>query len=211
MLSPNELAVLPIITGRFLSFTLAECSPERVNADLPNVFPGEFWEKFKVSQGTYYASSLYDEVPPAGGAHLFKILVNAVGLSRKRTLITTNVSDGWTSLSSALAKFHMGFQIQILSSQESSEFPIHKMRTWKNGASKRTVMALRDGERWVFDQEGEPEIFEKLDTYKKRIIKARFNREVIVRYMRELHLSVNSRRLDEVEARGSLYQEIRKK
>jgi hypothetical protein len=72
-------------------------------------------------------------------------------------------------------------------------------------------MALRDGDRWIFDQKGQPEEPEELDIYRKRIIKARFNKEIIVRYMRELDLSPNSRRLDGVEELGSLYQEVRKK
>jgi plasmid stabilization system protein ParE len=42
-------------------------------ADLPNVFPNEFSEKFIVSEGPYYSSSLYDEAPPRRSAALQNI------------------------------------------------------------------------------------------------------------------------------------------
>ena len=50
----------------------------------------------------------------------------------------------------------------------------------------RSIAAANDGGRWVFEQSGEVQWFEEVEQYRERLVKNRFNREMLGRYLRAL-------------------------
>jgi hypothetical protein len=52
------------------------------------------------------------------------------------------------------------------------------------GERVRTIYAIRDGDRWEFDQWGDPLPFEEVERYGERRIRDRFTPEMAERYMR---------------------------
>jgi hypothetical protein len=53
----------------------------------------------------------------------------------------------------------------------------------------RALGASNDGGRWVFDQSGEPFLFEKVERYQERKVRDRFTFEMLKDYLRHLGLS----------------------
>lgn len=52
----------------------------------------------------------------------------------------------------------------------------------------RNISVINDGDRWTFDQFGEPFPFEQTDKYSERRIKDRFTFEMLESYLREMSL-----------------------
>src|SRR5579885_1493937 len=55
----------------------------------------------------------------------------------------TNLSDGWTSLSSLIAEEVKVFQIQVISSEKSALYPINRFQIWREGRSVRSVLVMK--------------------------------------------------------------------
>jgi len=54
---------------------------------------------------------------------------------------------------------------------------------------RRTIAVAKDGDRWAFDQSGEPFAFERLDRYTLARKRDRFTREMLIAYLAEFGLA----------------------
>lgn len=52
--------------------------------------------------------------------------------------------------------------------------------------SRRTIVAVNDGGRWVFSETGEPFPFEDQQAYQRRLIRDRFTPDMLAQYLAEL-------------------------
>ncbi len=179
--------VPPYSSQRFLSLTVINTPCDQVIAAIEKILLR--WSSadcFKKSLAPLDLYSLYEVEPPSGGAHFFKVVVFKPGVSSSITVVITNRSDGWNSLSDALSESLKCFQIQAVSSKDGDEYPIHRFQVWRDGISSRIVQALRDSDKWQFYDEGKIENFENPNHYKHRRISDRLSREILIEYFRVL-------------------------
>jgi hypothetical protein len=54
------------------------------------------------------------------------------------------------------------------------------------GSSRRSITCIDDGGRWVFETTGSPYHFEQLDAYQAKRVKDRFNKRLLLEYLRHL-------------------------
>ena len=122
----------------------------------------------------------------------------------------TNVADGWNSLSWLLAKKHEELQFQVLSSEEGASYPINRIEIWRKGCTVRTILAMKDSDRWLFSQEGVVESFEQPSLYKKRRIRDRLTREIIIQYLRSVGWDIERDDFWKSLGRVTYYDELAK-
>ena len=128
---------------------------------------------------------LYDVRSPAGGAHPHSVALYAPKLDADSTVVITNLSDGWSSLSHALAGRLRAKQAQITASPAEDESPAVFFRAWMDGV-ERVVMCMRDSHAWVFHASGPALPFEDLAAYSARRISKRLTREMALGYVEAL-------------------------
>jgi len=104
-------------------------------------------------------------------------------IKQDSTMLMANFSDGWLTLVHNLGiKYgHELYRLRI--SSADSEWYVCSLTYYKNGKERRIIQALKDDPRWEFFQKGEPLEFEKLEYYKKRRIKDRFNSSILFEYL----------------------------
>jgi hypothetical protein len=179
------MMVIDAFDARFLSLTAVMADVAAVDAAIQRLI-ARWGMIFSRSSGALDLASIYEIAPPAGGAHMFKLVLYAPAASPTVCIIVTNLQDGWSSLSHNVAKELGAPQIQVTSTERGAYWSGHHFRTWRDGAERRVVMVIRDSDKWVFSEEGEPESFETPSFYKRRLKRDRLTREVLVGYLRQL-------------------------
>jgi hypothetical protein len=184
MLDNNAIRARGAVVPKLLSLTIARVllseMDRAVQAALSRIAEG----RFQRSIGHLDLARIYEIEPPAGGAHLFKVLLYSSESSPGDSVLITNVADGWNSLCHLIEKEHRAYQIQIISTGADIEFPQNRLETWMDGESKRVVMVMRDSDNWIFFQKGRQEPFEDTELYKARTKRKRLDREIIIEYMK---------------------------
>jgi hypothetical protein len=174
------------LAARYVSFagmTVPQAAVDRgIQKILSKTAPG----RFRRSSGPFDLARIYAVEPPRGGAHLFKVAIYTPRQVPTICVLVTNLVDGWNSLCHNLAREHRQFQIQAKSTRPGAEWPQNKIDVWSDGKSSRVVMAMRDSDAWKFFQKGEPQDFEEVALYEKRIIRQRLDRDAIIRYLRRI-------------------------
>lgn len=62
---------------------------------------------------------------------------------------------------------------------------------WKDENLLRSIAAINEGGKWVFLQEGPAFPFEDEDSYKARLVRDRFPKTLLLRYLQELNASLD--------------------
>lgn len=65
-----------------------------------------------------------------------------------------------------------------------------QMLVYDCGKVTRAIEAMNDGGRWVFEQDGDPFLFEELDHYKAKRIRDRFTPEMLEKYLGEFGIEI---------------------
>jgi hypothetical protein len=194
--------------ARFLSFTITTASRERVDQSLQLVLSRIKLGRFRRFTAPLSLSTIYEVEPPAGGAHPFKLVLYTPSQVPKCCVVITNKADGWNSLFHLIAKEHHEFQIQVISTQDDVEYPKNKIEIWRSGQSVRTVMVIRDSDKWVFFEKGEIEKFEQQHLYKNRIKKMRLNRNHIIEYCQSIGWDITKDSFWKTDQESIYYEEI---
>jgi hypothetical protein len=184
MTSDSIKIVRPSSPLRFLALTIARLPLNEMDITVQGVLSRIAEGRFQRSTGCLDLTRIYELEPPAGGAHLFKILLYSPESSPGSSVLITNVADGWNSLCHLVEKDHQSYQIQIISTRSDAEFPQNRLEVWTNGVSRRVVMTMRDSDDWIFFQKGPQEPFEDAAFYKATTKRKRLDREIIVKYMK---------------------------
>ncbi len=71
-------------------------------------------------------------------------------------------------------------------------------------------MAMRDSDAWKFFQKGEPQDFEEVALYEKRIIRQRLDRGAIIRYLRRIGWDISKLSFWESTMEATYFEEISK-
>ncbi len=194
---------------RFLSFTMADLPVDQLDIVMSNVLSRIARDRFRRSEGNFFLSRIYEGEPLRGGAHLFKVVIYSSLVAQNRSIIITNLADGWNSLAHLVAREHNCFQIQIISTLLDVLFPINRFEVWRSGVSVRSVLAMRDTDEWKFFQKGEPEFFEDKNYYNTKLKKNKLNREIIVRYIERIGINIRDERFWRANDAAIYYEESR--
>ena len=62
---------------------------------------------------------------------------------------------------------------------------------WRNGVRERSVMVMRDSDKWVFFEKGQLEEFEEPELYGRRLKRERLDRVALLRYLKRLGFDLN--------------------
>lgn len=172
----------PVRSNRFLSMTLFRLPLEAVDNTVRRVLEriGKRMSRLVLPLDVY---DLYEVEPPSGGAHLHRFVLYEPSNARGTTALMTNLRDGWNSLSDLLANEHLKLQVQVISTSEDAEYPQQFFQIWSNGRSDRTVMLMRDSERWIFEERGSPRDFEFTASYAVLPKRKRLTRDMLISYL----------------------------
>ena len=104
-----------------------------------------------------------------------------------------NISDNWiTNIEFTCAKYgYTGLYIFV---DTESMFPAYKLYYFK-GNKKRIIYSIKDGERWVFFNHGEPQDFEMGELYNERSATKKFNYEKLILFCKNLGVNLESQEL----------------
>jgi len=171
---------------RFLSFTvLAEPLESAAFAVAETFKQFQLRRPMLRSEEPLSLERLYDVSPPAGGAHPHAVVLYAPKSDARSTVLITNLSDGWSSLSYALAKRLGAKQVQIIATGSEAEYPAVFFHAWVNGA-ERALMCMRDSHAWVFHAQGTELPFEDSAAYAARRVSKRLTRQMALSYVEAL-------------------------
>ncbi len=182
----------PFDTHRFLAFTLVQ-SPlpqvdKAIETELDRIAP----HRFSRHLGKLQLLNLYETAPPPGGAHLYKIAIYSPCIAPDCTLIMTNLADSWSSLSYLVSKIVRSEQLLVISSEQDVRYPMNRFELWRNGQSARSVMVMRDSDKWVFYERGVAEPFEEPELYAQVQKRKRLTRDILLRYVKKAGWDVAS-------------------
>jgi hypothetical protein len=200
-----------ISPNRFLSMTITNASRESVDQSLQTVLSRIKPHRFRRVPAPLHLQEIYDIEPPAGGAHAFKLVIYTPTQFPGGCVLITNLADGWNSLAYLIAREHQQFQVQVISTRSGAEYPQNLIKVWRNGQCTRTVMAMRDSDKWVFLSDGELESFEDKLLYKNRIKKDRLDRQSIIRYLGKIGWNIANKSFWQAEGEAFYYEEVRKR
>jgi len=178
------------LAAKFLSLTAVRVKLEQIDQCLKLILARIGHGRFERTITSLSLDRIYNVEPPAGSAHLFKVVSYSPAAAPDSSCIVTNLSDGWNSLSYLLAKEHKAYQVQVISTRQGVEFPQNRIEIWNNGESRRTVMAMKDGEKWMFLEKGSVQEFEDEGNYKRRKKKDRLTRDILIRYLEDIGFSI---------------------
>jgi hypothetical protein len=198
------------LRARTVSATVISTSLEvvdhAVQTVLSRIAPGRFTRL--VSE--LCLTAIYELDPPAGSAHLFKLVIYAPKQSPSSCVLITNLADGWNSLSYNIAKEHKRFQMQVISTKPDAEYPRNSFEVWRSGVSVRKVISMLDSDAWVFFQKGTPEDFEDLGYYERPQKKHRLDRDIIDIYLAKNGWHVSDLSFWEASGEAIYFEELRK-
>jgi hypothetical protein len=103
-------------------------------------------------------------------------------LDIKQTLFISNVPDGWMNMACFFSK-NVGckcIQIRISTNPGSGIF---EYRVLQNDDTIRIIQLIEDS-KWIFFTEGDPLPYEDLSIYENRLIKKKFNAEILKTYLK---------------------------
>ena len=125
--------------------------------------------------------------------------------------LSQNLTDGWSSLCHLLAKDHGQLQLQVNSTRDAVQWPMHCIQVWYGGTPIRLVRTMRDADGWEFFQKGEVQSFEEVDLYDKRISRQRLDRVAVVRYLQRVGWDVHNRSFWESDMEATYFDETSKR
>ena len=115
------------------------------------------------------------------------ILLNEVsGRQGKRTLFISNTEDGYRSMILCISKIIPGTHLMFRVSRVDLQYPGNFLEAAEGGEFVRTVYAMRDSDRWVFFEKGDPLPFENLDQYLAQRKRDRLTPEIISTYLKRI-------------------------
>jgi len=85
-------------------------------------------------------------------------------------------------ISKVIAGMHFSFRLSRL----DVEYPGNFITVVENGKALRVVYAMRDSDRWVFFEKGDPLPIEDVNLYQARWKKDRLTPEIISAYLRRI-------------------------
>lgn len=115
------------------------------------------------------------------------ILLSEVdGDDGKKTLFVSSVADGYLSIVFCISKLIRGAHFEFCVSRPDLTYPANVIHVLEDGKSVRTVYSMRDGDRWVFFEKGDPLPFEETDLYRARRKRDRLTPEIISTYLERI-------------------------
>ncbi|WP_283470535.1 hypothetical protein [Methylosinus trichosporium] len=115
------------------------------------------------------------------------ILLSEVdGNDGKKTLFVSSVTDGYSSMIFCISKLIPGAHFKFDVSRPDLLYPGNAIRVLEDGKNVRTVYSMRDGERWVFFENGHPFPFEETDLCLARRKRDRLTPEIISTYLERI-------------------------
>lgn len=103
-------------------------------------------------------------------------------LDPQSTVFYAGLTDGWHHL---IETFVKKYKIEAYSITISDlDFPAFHFFAYGRNAERRSILCYDDGGKWVFYDEGTPLSFERIDMYQKRIKKQRFNKHIVLEYLK---------------------------
>ncbi|BDC91972.1 hypothetical protein [Treponema bryantii] len=101
-----------------------------------------------------------------------------------------NISDNWiTNIEFTCAKY--GYEGLYIFVDNESMYPAYELYYF-NGAKKRVIYSMKDGERWVFFENGPEQDFEMGDLYKERGTTKKFNYEKMKNFCMNLGVNIEN-------------------
>ena len=111
--------------------------------------------------------------------------------TRPATVVITNMMDGWLTLAHVVS---MRLQCRCfrftVCRADVERYPRNALEVIDRGESARTVGAMRDGDRWAFQDQGAPLDVEDVSLYRKRMIKQRVTRDSILAIARRCGFAI---------------------
>lgn len=103
-----------------------------------------------------------------------------------RTAFFSSISDSRSFYAVNAAERFKHQVIKVRTSAPEDEWSINELLVYKNGELDRLIHVCRDDDRWAFYTNGMPLAFENQVQYRKRRIKDRFDRGLLLRYVKDL-------------------------
>lgn len=109
-----------------------------------------------------------------------------------RTVLLTNLRDGWASLAIRLGNVVGCDCIRINTTRADVEYPLNRFAVMRDGVDIRYVHSMLDSDKWVFFEEGEVQPFEDAKQYKKRKIRDRLTRDLVFEYFSRMGFDIEN-------------------
>jgi hypothetical protein len=134
---------------------------------------------------------LFTDRPPFGGAHFPKAIFYKPKCCEDKTIMISNYSDGWESLSNYISNelktSCCSFKISI---NENIDDVLNSFSFWKEKSIQRHVSVMKDPKKWIFYEYGDPLWFENTSHYKQKVIKKRLTKDILIFYSNKLGIDV---------------------
>ena len=103
-------------------------------------------------------------------------------------LMLPNLMDGWITLfNNIMANLKISGYYFVISSEKIKE-PYNCMIYMENEIKKRICYTLKDNNKWMFYENGEPLFFENKKNYKNKLKKDKMNKDILINYCNELKI-----------------------
>ena len=160
----------------FLAITCIKSKVGDVRDDIEAIL-----EKCKITE--LLETNFIHPEQPFTPPHKAVVLWEPIG-KKSHTIFMANFSDGWFTLANILGvRFkHELYRLRI--SDPKSEWPVWSFEYFLEGKEVRVIQVLKDDPSWEFYERGDILPFENLGYYKRRIIKERFNKDILIEYMK---------------------------
>jgi len=148
--------------------------------------------EFNILKDIADPTRIYVGSPRPGGVQPIRAVVYEPATTVEGTVMLVNYQDGWYTMVNILAGELASKVIKVTSSRDDETYPVTFVTVWEDGKEKRIVRSMLDGDRWEFFEQGEIQDFEEPEYYRRRRIASRFNRQILIEYMKKLGIDLES-------------------
>lgn len=170
-----------VIEGyRHIFFTCVPRPLPAVQAAVLEVLAGVSVLSFRENVRAMGLEDIYTDEPPAGARHPSSVMLFAPRTSPGCTVLFANAQDGWMTLTVSTSKKLAGPFYSLDLGSDRVEWPMYRLAVRENGEDIRCMHVMKDSDRWVFYQKGDPIPEEDVTMYQKRRVRDRMTREYLV-------------------------------
>ena len=152
---------------------------------------------------------IYTRSPLPGGRHPAKVMLFAPRIAPQTSVLFANYEDGWPTLAVCTSMRIPEPVYRFALSTDDDEWPKNLFEILDGGVTRRHVSILKDVDRWVFWQKGEPIAEEDVEEYRNRRIRHRLTREYLVSLATRLHFPIADDGFWESDSEAVYFEEQR--
>lgn len=144
-----------------------------------------------------------------GGREAKIAVVFAPKTSPKHCVFVSRSADGWHTLVNRLNLELKVRCVSIVTTKGDLTYPVNSIRIYESGKEVRLVRVMLDGDRWVYFDKGVIQNFENSSYYSRRRIRDRFDRTIVLEYLKLIGIDIEAPIFWEAEGNAVYIRELR--